>query len=81
MDLAYFVTSSQCFIHSQNIHKIKSERLHSSFTECPFFCVVFGWGNKRDPGNGIALNRMPFFNDHSLSEEEGKKWIDFVKGR
>ena len=34
------------------------------FYQIPDSCIVIGCNKKGDPENGIALHRIPFFNDH-----------------
>ena len=70
MDLVYFVTSSQGFIHAQNKHK---QRQIAFFYRMPDLCITFGGNNKSDPENGRALHRIPFFNDQCLEGVKKEK--------
>lgn len=46
----------------------------------PHRCVVFGCSNCTDGKKGIALHKIPFFeDDRPLAKERRKLWVQFVK--
>ena len=68
MGLAYFVMSSHCFIHSQNMHKQREREQNAWFVYC--FWMT---NTKSNPENGVALHRIHFFNNHCLEWVRGRE--------
>ena len=62
MGLVDFDTSPQCCIRAQD--KNKQREIALFFYRMPDSCIGFECNIKSDSENGIAFNRIPFFNDH-----------------
>ena len=58
MGLVYFVTSSQCFIHARNKHKLRE--IAFFFYRMPDSSIVFGFNNKSVSESCRALHRIRF---------------------